>query len=122
MLIASLHRAEIPCHRLGMADQTMDSESKFGEIEIGGERWRWTTIGRSGGGRAGRVRPAAVRWSVSFRDPRDSDRGFWCELPEQDAARLSDGRLRELFEEARAMGAARISDGATRDAVASERA
>lgn len=99
----------------------MDSESKFGEIEIAGERWRWTTIGRSGEGRAGTARPATVRWSVSFRDPRDPDRGFWCELPRQDVARLSDGRLRELFEEARARVLPSDSQDPTRGAMASER-
>lgn len=114
--------AGIPLQPAWHGDAIMDSESKFGEIEIAGERWRWTTIGRSGGRRAGRISPATVRWSVSFRDPCDSDRGYWCELPEKDAARLSDGRLRELFEEARAQVLPPDLERLTRGAMASERA
>lgn len=85
----------------------MDSGSrvgeKFGEIEIGGERWGWTAIGRmeeAGGSRTLRE----VRWSVSFRHPEQANRGFWCDLPERHAARLSERRLRQLFEEARSTG------------------
>jgi len=85
----------------------MDSGSrvgaKFGEIEIGGERWRWTAIGRmeeAGGGRTLRE----VRWSVSFRHPEQANRRLWCDLPERHAARLSERRLRQLFEEARSTG------------------
>lgn len=77
----------------------MDGESKFGEIEIRGERWRWAAIGRV---RAGARADSGMTWSVSFRDTGDSDRGFWCEVRNKDTTRLSEARLRALFEEARA--------------------
>ena len=81
-----------------MDDDRSRGGAKFGEIEIGGERWRWAAIGHTedGGGRTLRE----VRWSVSFRHPERVERRFWCDLPERYAAGLTERRLRRLFEEA----------------------
>lgn len=78
----------------------MVPEPKYGEIEIRGKRWRWFTVGHFRGSGQGRARPT-VRWSVSFRDPDDPARRYWCEIPEGSAERLTDQALRNLFEEAR---------------------
>ncbi|NIP57274.1 MAG: hypothetical protein GWM92_03800, partial [Gemmatimonadetes bacterium] len=81
----------------------MIPDPKFGEIEIRGERWRWVTVEHyPDPASTGGVTEPRMRWSVSFRDPDDPDRGFWCDVPERKAQHLTDRELRELFEVARA--------------------
>lgn len=78
----------------------MIPEPKFGRIEIRGKRWRWFTVGHFQGSSPAPPH-GALRWSVSFRDPDDPDRRYWCDVPERHVGHLTHRTLRQLFDEAR---------------------
>jgi hypothetical protein len=78
----------------------MAPHPKYGEIFIGGRRWRWTTVGHLQGSLMPGSARGDISWSVCFRGLDEPDRLVRCEIPPRGSEELTDGVLRRLFSSA----------------------